>query len=182
MGAGGLWRELGCLFFFPCPGKVNKGSLSLRTSSPGDSSLDSPMPLPSDRVFLPSLCFKPAIQSNYLLSILLAAVFYRLADCCCVSSKSLLSLSPETVFSRVKCFRADSSHLLCRIFLFGLQAVALFVHFGMICAFVLTAGSRPTEPRLFFLVFLFFFFFFFFSFNQLLPNCYPGWQQLNTET
>ena len=144
VGAGGLWRELGWLFLLPCPGKVNKGSLRLQTSSPGNSanpSSDSPVPLPSDGVFLPSLCFKPAIQSNYLLSALLTAVFYRLADCCRVSSKSLLSLGPDTVFSRVKCFRSNSSRLLHPIFLFGLQAVALFVHLGTVCAFVRIAGS-----------------------------------------
>lgn len=49
--------------------------------------------------FLPSLCLKPAIQSNYLLSFLLAAVFYTLADCCHVSPKSLPSLSPDTVLT-----------------------------------------------------------------------------------
>lgn len=74
------------VMLLPCPGTVNKGSLPLQTSS---SSSHAPVPLPSDRVFLPGLCFKPAIRRD---SLLLTAVSYR----CCVFPPSLSFLSAPT--------------------------------------------------------------------------------------
>lgn len=77
VGAGGLWRELGRLFLLPCPGKVDTGSLSFQTAlGTGKNPSWTNVLRHQTRFFLPSLCFKPAIQSNCLLSVLLTAVFY----------------------------------------------------------------------------------------------------------